>query len=131
MSCAPFPALFFLLYLCNTLPSYHDSLPEAALANLIALIIIMHGQEQRSEFFMAVCTMLHAPSASDNQLQVSCATAVRWRRRPSVASPTAGVAQDCACQCPEIQGARADEQRSQLAHQHTGATAARLMALAS
>jgi hypothetical protein len=34
-----------------------SSFPEAALANLLSLLIIMRGDEQRVEFFMSVCSL--------------------------------------------------------------------------
>ena len=53
-------------------------------------LLSMHGQEQRSELFLSVCSMYHAPDMSAMQLQVSC-TVLRFvfgRHRPNAATIT-------------------------------------------
>lgn len=49
---------------------YYGSFPEAALGNLLALLVIMRGQEQRVEFFMAVGPMYQFPNMADSQREV-------------------------------------------------------------
>ncbi len=50
---------------------YYGSFPEAALGNLLALLVIMRGQEQRVEFFMSVGPMYQFPNMAENQRQVN------------------------------------------------------------
>jgi hypothetical protein len=49
---------------------YYSSFPEAALGNLLALLVIMRAQEQRVEFFMSVGPMYQFPNMAENQRQV-------------------------------------------------------------
>ena len=61
----------------------HSGFPEATLANLMALLIIMHCQEQRAEFFLTVCDLYKPPNISAKLLEV-CQNCLHHLRIPFI-----------------------------------------------
>ena len=74
LSCASMPPP--LLQACcyhahlDFIAVHYATFSEAALANLLALLIIMHAHEQRAELFLSAGSLYQMPNMSPKLLQV-------------------------------------------------------------